>query len=237
MGGDRHLPVLRRRRGAARRQGAAGVPRRLPRHRELRLVDARRRHARRAPEERAAAVERLAEQLVARCGAPDLGSRARGRRGGDRLRAVAVRPRAEHAARAPAHRRRATASGNRSGPCTGAPAGSSRSAPSASSRSRRRSRARTWTSPRWRGRRGHEGFLGRLRPSSARPGRRRAPARDRRVPEGVSRAPGAAAAGDRLRGGAAAASRAFDAPSAAAGRRRTRSPRWRTPTRARTGGT
>ena len=74
MGGDRHLPVLRRRPGAARRQGAAGVPRGLSRHRQLRLVDARRRHARRAPEERAAAVERLAEQLVARCGAPDLGA-------------------------------------------------------------------------------------------------------------------------------------------------------------------
>ena len=236
MGGHRHLPVLRRRPGQARRQGAAGVPRRLPRHRQLRLVDARRRHAR----------ERRRSGRPPSSGSPSSSSR------------IAARPTSKP--RAPPPRRRspspsrcattsrtrcsgfsapakATASGNRSGPCTGAPAGSSRSAPSASSRSRRRRRPRRWTWSRWRGRRRDEGFLGRVRPSSARPGPRRSAARDRRLPEGLPRAPRAAAARDRLRGGAAAASRAVDAPSAPAGRGRRRSPRSRTPTRARTGGT
>ena len=51
------------------------------------------------------------------------------------------------------------------------------------------------------GRAASEGFLALLRPSSARPRRRRRPRRHRRIPEGLSGAAGARAAAGGLRGG------------------------------------
>ena len=70
MGGVGRVRVLEHRCRRARRQGALGVSRRLPRRRFARLVDsgADRRGERRRPR---AVVEALAKQLVAHFGAPD----------------------------------------------------------------------------------------------------------------------------------------------------------------------
>ena len=80
----------------------------------------------------------------------------------------------------------------------------------------------------------NEGFLAVLRPSSARPRRRRRAAGHRRIPQGLSGAAGTGAAAGSLRGRTHAA-RGAAGRSAPACRRRRRSRRSRMPMRAKTG--